>query len=153
MLHILALGVYCLKRVCQYPSTRRDFFFRTTPFAFTNPSFERRSPSAWFLIFFFRLWVSSESLKDFRHISPAVGKIEFGVINQSVSAFNHILGDFSLIVYQFQAISAFSTVIDRLGMIVPMLEALMAVVPVEKLVVHFHDTYGQSLSSILISPQ
>ncbi|CAI0555420.1 unnamed protein product [Linum tenue] len=43
------------------------------------------------------------------------GKIEFGVINQSVSAFNHILGDFSLIVYQFQSISAFSAVIDRLG--------------------------------------
>ncbi|KAL3625098.1 hypothetical protein CASFOL_031766 [Castilleja foliolosa] len=43
------------------------------------------------------------------------GKIEFGVINQSVSAFNHILGGFSLIVYQFQAISAFSAVIDRLG--------------------------------------
>lgn len=43
------------------------------------------------------------------------GKIEFGVINQSISAFNHILGDFSIIVYQFQAISAFSAVIDRLG--------------------------------------
>ncbi|GLJ16799.1 hypothetical protein SUGI_0289400 [Cryptomeria japonica] len=43
------------------------------------------------------------------------GKIEFGVINQSYSAFNHVLGDFSLIVYQFQAISAFSAVIDRLG--------------------------------------
>ncbi|KAA3467954.1 ABC transporter D family member 2, chloroplastic isoform X2 [Gossypium australe] len=43
------------------------------------------------------------------------GKIEFGVINQSVSAFSHILGDVSLIVYQFQAISAFSAVIDRLG--------------------------------------
>uniref|UniRef100_A0A0D9UYC3 ABC transporter domain-containing protein n=1 Tax=Leersia perrieri TaxID=77586 RepID=A0A0D9UYC3_9ORYZ len=43
------------------------------------------------------------------------GKIEFGVINQSVSAFNHILSDFSLIVFQFQSISAFSAVIDRLG--------------------------------------
>ncbi|PON51232.1 ABC transporter type 1, transmembrane domain containing protein [Parasponia andersonii] len=43
------------------------------------------------------------------------GKIEFGVINQSVSAFNHILGDFSLVVYQIQAISAFSAIIDRLG--------------------------------------
>lgn len=43
------------------------------------------------------------------------GKIEFGVINQSVSAFNHILSDFSLVVYQFQAISAFSAVINRLG--------------------------------------
>lgn len=29
------------------------------------------------------------------------GKIEFGVINQSYFAFNHVLGDFSLIVYQF----------------------------------------------------
>ncbi|KAI3803592.1 hypothetical protein L1987_31748 [Smallanthus sonchifolius] len=43
------------------------------------------------------------------------GKIEFGVINQCVSAFNHILEDFSVIVYQFQDISAFSAVIDRLG--------------------------------------
>lgn len=43
------------------------------------------------------------------------GKIEFGVINQSASAFNHILGDVSLIVFQIQSISAFSAVIDRLG--------------------------------------
>lgn len=28
------------------------------------------------------------------------GKIDFGVINQSSSAFNHILGDVSLVVYQ-----------------------------------------------------
>eukprot|EP00850_Spirogloea_muscicola_P009682 SM000055S18216 [mRNA] locus=s55:10621:14377:- [translate_table: standard] len=41
------------------------------------------------------------------------GKIEFGVINQSFSAFNHVLGDFSLIVYQFQSLSTFSAVIDR----------------------------------------
>ncbi|EPS68032.1 hypothetical protein M569_06740, partial [Genlisea aurea] len=51
------------------------------------------------------------------------GKIEFGVINQSVSAFNHVLGDFSLIVYQFQAISAFSAVIDRLGEFDDLLDA------------------------------
>ncbi|KAK4285601.1 hypothetical protein QN277_002277 [Acacia crassicarpa] len=43
------------------------------------------------------------------------GKIEIGVINQSASAFNHILEDFSLVVYKFQAISAFSAVINRLG--------------------------------------
>ncbi|TQE09985.1 hypothetical protein C1H46_004407 [Malus baccata] len=43
------------------------------------------------------------------------GKIAFGVINQSVSAFSHILADLSLIVYQFQTISAFAAVIDRLG--------------------------------------
>ncbi|XP_060216095.1 hydroxymethylglutaryl-CoA lyase, mitochondrial isoform X1 [Lycium barbarum] len=39
------------------------------------------------------------------------------------------------------------------GAVVPMLEAVMAVVPVEKLAVHFHDTYGQSLSNILVSLQ
>ncbi|XP_058078530.1 uncharacterized protein LOC131226825 [Magnolia sinica] len=39
------------------------------------------------------------------------------------------------------------------GTIVPMLEAVMAVVPIEKLAVHFHDTYGQSLSNILVSLQ
>ncbi|CAK9264710.1 unnamed protein product [Sphagnum jensenii] len=43
------------------------------------------------------------------------GKIEFGVINQSFSAFNHILGDFSIVVYSFQSLSAFSAVVDRLG--------------------------------------
>jgi hypothetical protein len=31
------------------------------------------------------------------------GKIEFGVINQSSSAFNHILTDVSLVVYQVRA--------------------------------------------------
>lgn len=86
-----------------------------------------------FLMFFFffqELLISSRNLEFFTNgyryliqILPAAvvapmyfsGKIEFGVINQSVSAFNHILGDFSLIVFQFQSISAFSAVIDRLG--------------------------------------
>ncbi|TVU22638.1 hypothetical protein EJB05_32352 [Eragrostis curvula] len=39
------------------------------------------------------------------------------------------------------------------GTVVPMLDEVMSVVPVEKLAVHFHDTYGQSLSNILISLQ
>ncbi|KAK9808588.1 hypothetical protein WJX72_000137 [[Myrmecia] bisecta] len=43
------------------------------------------------------------------------GKIEFGVINQSSSAFNHILSDVSLVVYQFEALAGFGAVIDRLG--------------------------------------
>ncbi|KAK7261598.1 hypothetical protein RIF29_27913 [Crotalaria pallida] len=34
-----------------------------------------------------------------------------------------------------------------------MLVAVMSVVPTEKLAVHFHDTYGQSLANILISLQ
>eukprot|EP00667_Euglena_gracilis_P003660 EG_transcript_3672 len=43
------------------------------------------------------------------------GKVEFGVINQSASAFNHILGDVSLVVFEFSAIAGFAAVIDRLG--------------------------------------
>ncbi|KAG8660252.1 hydroxymethylglutaryl-CoA lyase, mitochondrial [Manihot esculenta] len=39
------------------------------------------------------------------------------------------------------------------GSVIPMLEAVMAVVPIEKLAVHFHDTYGQSLPNILVSLQ
>ncbi|KAI0519927.1 hypothetical protein KFK09_007389 [Dendrobium nobile] len=39
------------------------------------------------------------------------------------------------------------------GTVIPMLEAVTTVVPVEKLAVHFHDTYGQSLSNILVSLQ
>ncbi|RYR32832.1 hypothetical protein Ahy_A10g047358 isoform A [Arachis hypogaea] len=37
--------------------------------------------------------------------------------------------------------------------VVPMLEAVLDVVPVDKLAVHFHDTYGQALSNTLISLQ
>ncbi|KAJ6905435.1 hydroxymethylglutaryl-CoA lyase [Populus alba x Populus x berolinensis] len=39
------------------------------------------------------------------------------------------------------------------GTVALMLEAVMAVVPVEKLAIHFHDTYGQSLPNILVSLQ
>jgi len=42
------------------------------------------------------------------------GEIEFGVINQSASAFNHILGDVSLIVFQFESLAGFSATIERL---------------------------------------
>jgi len=43
------------------------------------------------------------------------GEIEFGVVNQGSSAFQHILGDVSLVVYQFGSIAGFSAVVDRLG--------------------------------------
>ncbi|XP_010922056.1 hydroxymethylglutaryl-CoA lyase, mitochondrial isoform X2 [Elaeis guineensis] len=39
------------------------------------------------------------------------------------------------------------------GTVIPMLEAVVSVIPVEKLAVHFHDTYGQSLPNILVSLQ
>ncbi|KAI3525954.1 hypothetical protein L1887_05091 [Cichorium endivia] len=39
------------------------------------------------------------------------------------------------------------------GSVIPMIEAVKKVVPIEKLAVHFHDTYGQALSNILVSLQ
>ncbi|KHN11014.1 hydroxymethylglutaryl-CoA lyase, mitochondrial-like [Glycine soja] len=39
------------------------------------------------------------------------------------------------------------------GTVVPMLLAVMGVVPIDKIAVHFHDTYGQSLPNILVSLQ
>ncbi|KAK7336440.1 hypothetical protein VNO77_16981 [Canavalia gladiata] len=39
------------------------------------------------------------------------------------------------------------------GTVIPMLEAVLDVVPTDRLAVHFHDTYGQALSNISISLQ
>ncbi|XP_022746164.1 hydroxymethylglutaryl-CoA lyase, mitochondrial-like isoform X2 [Durio zibethinus] len=39
------------------------------------------------------------------------------------------------------------------GTIIPMIENVIRVVPIDKLAVHFHDTYGQALSNILTSLQ
>jgi ABC-type uncharacterized transport system fused permease/ATPase subunit len=38
-----------------------------------------------------------------------------GVVSQSAGAFNHILGDLSIIVNQFESLSTFSAGIDRLS--------------------------------------
>lgn len=39
------------------------------------------------------------------------------------------------------------------GTVIPMLEAVVDVIPIENLAVHFHDTYGQALTNILASLQ
>ncbi|XP_042420725.1 hydroxymethylglutaryl-CoA lyase, mitochondrial-like isoform X1 [Zingiber officinale] len=39
------------------------------------------------------------------------------------------------------------------GTVSPMLDAVMSVIPVDKLAVHFHDTYGQSLANIFAALQ
>ncbi|KAI9092263.1 hypothetical protein K1719_027763 [Acacia pycnantha] len=41
----------------------------------------------------------------------------------------------------------------KMGTVIPMLEAVLHVVPVDKLAVHFHDTYGQALSNTPVSLQ
>uniref|UniRef100_A0A5B7AYW6 hydroxymethylglutaryl-CoA lyase n=1 Tax=Davidia involucrata TaxID=16924 RepID=A0A5B7AYW6_DAVIN len=53
----------------------------------------------------------------------------------------------------FEISLADTTGIGTPGSVIPMLEAVIAVVPVEKLAVHFHDTYGQSLPNIFVSLQ
>ncbi|PXF48170.1 ABC transporter D family member 2, chloroplastic [Gracilariopsis chorda] len=43
------------------------------------------------------------------------GSLELGVLSQSQQAFGHILSDLSLIVNEFESLSAFSAGVDRLG--------------------------------------
>lgn len=43
------------------------------------------------------------------------GAVQLGVVSQSAGAFNHILGDLSIIVNQFESLSTFSAGIDRLS--------------------------------------
>jgi putative ATP-binding cassette transporter len=45
------------------------------------------------------------------------GKVEFGVVTQSAMAFAQVLGGFSLIISQFETISSFAAVTERLNMI------------------------------------
>ncbi|NBS16225.1 MAG: ABC transporter ATP-binding protein/permease [Gammaproteobacteria bacterium] len=45
------------------------------------------------------------------------GKVEFGVITQSAVAFTQLMGAFSLIITQFQSISSFVAVINRLSLL------------------------------------
>jgi putative ATP-binding cassette transporter len=51
------------------------------------------------------------------------GQVEFGVITQSVMAFGHLIGAFSLIVTQFQSISAYTAVIARLSALADAMQA------------------------------
>jgi putative ATP-binding cassette transporter len=43
------------------------------------------------------------------------GDVEFGVITQSAMAFSHLLGAFSLVVTQFQSISSYAAVLNRVS--------------------------------------
>ncbi|EFJ13542.1 hypothetical protein SELMODRAFT_424412 [Selaginella moellendorffii] len=43
------------------------------------------------------------------------GKVDFGIVSQSFYAFSSVLYDLSLVVDEFQSLSSFSAVVDRLG--------------------------------------
>ena len=49
-------------------------------------------------------------------------KVELGTISQSYGAFNHILGDFSILINQFESLSAFSAGLTRLSTFLDKLE-------------------------------
>jgi len=57
------------------------------------------------------------------------GHVEFGVITQSTMAFATLLGAFSLIVTQFQSISAFTAVTARLHILIDAIEKAHNVLP------------------------
>ena len=50
-------------------------------------------------------------------------KVELGAVTQSYGAFNHVLGDFSLLINQFEALSAFSAGLTRLSTFVDRINA------------------------------
>jgi putative ATP-binding cassette transporter len=54
------------------------------------------------------------------------GQAEFGVISQSSMAFSHLIGAFSLIVTQFQQISAYAVVLARLAALIEGVEQVQA---------------------------
>jgi putative ATP-binding cassette transporter len=54
------------------------------------------------------------------------GEVEFGVITQSAMAFAHLLGAFSLVVTQFQAISSYAAVLARLSGLADVLQPAAA---------------------------
>lgn len=57
------------------------------------------------------------------------GEVEFGVITQSTMAFAMLMGAFSLVVTQFQSISAFTAVTSRLDLLSKFFEKLNTAVP------------------------
>ena len=50
-------------------------------------------------------------------------KVELGAVTQSYGAFNHILGDFSILINQFESLSAFSAGLTRLSTFLERLDA------------------------------
>ncbi len=73
-----------------------------------------------------------------------LGRVPFGTVTQAAMAFSQLLGAFSLIVRQFQDLSAYAAVVDRLGTMweatEPAAEAPAKVVPVAPAEAPAHPT-------------
>ncbi|MCS7009485.1 MAG: ABC transporter transmembrane domain-containing protein, partial [Chthoniobacterales bacterium] len=59
------------------------------------------------------------------------GEVEFGVVTQSMMAFSTLMGAFSLIVTQFQSISAFTAVTTRIHLLSEAMEKTVASAPLD----------------------
>jgi putative ATP-binding cassette transporter len=77
-------------------------------------------------------------------IAPAFmdGRVEFGVVTQSAMAFSTLVAAFSLVVTQFQSISSFAAVVERLNSLT---EAVEHTAPVSRSAVEIH-TAGPQLA-------
>ncbi|KAK6119821.1 hypothetical protein DH2020_046446 [Rehmannia glutinosa] len=106
-----------------------------------------------------------ESFARYRAVTSAAKKLSIPVRGFTSASLSHsvicplvlllpqFLGEYSQGYGKQKKVAEASALYLGIGTVLPMLEAVMAVVPVEKLAVHFHDTYGQSLPNILLSLQ
>lgn len=79
-------------------------------------------------------------------------EVEFGVIGQSAMAFATLLGAFSLVITQFQAISSYASVISRLGEFVEVTEKLAARREVTRIAITYGAGHFNFENVTLISP-
>lgn len=79
-------------------------------------------------------------------------EVEFGVIGQSAMAFATLLGAFSLVITQFQAISSYASVISRLGEFVEVTEKLAARREVTRIAITYGAGHFHFENVTLISP-
>ena len=96
----------------------------------------------------------------FRYVSCVIGCPYEGKINSKVVAnvtealldVGCYEGSFFLFLYHTVLVSLGDTIgVGSAGSVASMLDTVLKVAPAEKLAVHFHDTYGQALTNILVS--
>lgn len=79
-------------------------------------------------------------------------EVEFGVIGQSAMAFATLLGAFSLVITQFQAISTYASVVSRLGEFIDATERLAARQEINRIGLNEGTAHFSFNSLTLLSP-
>jgi hydroxymethylglutaryl-CoA lyase len=63
-----------------------------------------------------------------------------------------LLSSFSIINYHNFSVSLGDTIgVGNAGSVAALLDEVLRAAPAEQIAVHFHDTYGQALSNVLVS--